>query len=85
MLILKAWESKRVQDDVHLNAAIINAIYNANRPKNRKYKPLWKKKAQRIATNKEEMQDAIKIVKQMEITQGKDWVKKIYQANMGGM
>lgn len=84
IFILKAWETKRVQDDVHLNMAVLNAIANANRPKNRKYKPLWKKRSMRAVVDKEEMKDSLKAVQEMEKAQGKSWVEKIYKANMAG-
>lgn len=80
-LILKELELKEVKEDNRINAAVINAIANANRPKNRAYKPLWKKNKKAKPTNKEEMKEKISIVQRMEDDQGKSWVDKIYVAN----
>lgn len=80
-LILKELELKEVKESQRINAAVINAIANANRGKNKPFKPLWRKKQHLIKVNKEEMKEIINAIEEMEKEQGKSWVDKIYKAN----
>lgn len=80
-LILKELELKEVKEDMRINAAVINAISNANRGKNKPFKKLWKKKKGSTTVNPEKFKTQIKDILELEKEQGKDWVDLIYQAN----
>lgn len=80
-LIVKELELKEVKEDNRINSAVYNAIVNANRPKNRAFKALWKKKKKARPANAEEMKEKINIVERIENEQGKSWVDEIYVAN----
>lgn len=77
--IKKAWETKIVSDSQLVNAAVINAIVNANRKKGKRFKPLWQKKPKKV--DKDEMRGRLEAVKRHDEKVGKGWVEKIYQAN----
>ena len=58
---------------------MLTAFYNLNRQKGKNPLKLWKKKPKKI--DKEEYQNNIKIIEDMEKRDGKSWVYKIYKAN----
>ncbi|WP_329384512.1 hypothetical protein [Anaerofustis butyriciformans] len=58
---------------------MLTAFYNVNRPKGKNPLKLWKKKPKKV--KKEEYQNNIKIIEDMEKREGKSWVYKIYKAN----
>lgn len=77
--IYKAWETKMVSDTTHLRNAFMNAYINANRKKNKKIIPLWKKKKQKA--DKELVKDNLRIIRETEEKEGKSWVDLIYKIN----
>ena len=81
MFIRKAYEEKVVFDSTVIRDAVMNAVYNVNRKKGKKFKKLWtligkltNSEQQTLKVNRE------KILK-IEREQPTDWVKKIYQVN----
>lgn len=79
-LIVKELELKSVRDDMRLNSAVINAIYNSNRSKNKPFRELWKKRKQNIDTT--ELKIGYAAVLDLEATDpSRAWVEKIYAAN----
>lgn len=77
MIIRKEYETKTVNDMTHLRNAVLNAISNANRRKNKKFIDLFKKKQAKadIEYNK----NAIEVILEVEEKEGKSWVDKIYR------
>jgi len=57
----------------------MNAYINANRKKNKKIIPLWKKKQQKA--DKELVKDNLRIIQETEKKEGKSWVDLIYKIN----
>ncbi|NBI08247.1 hypothetical protein D3Z33_15410 [Senegalia massiliensis] len=79
MFIMKAWETKLVSDSTHMRNAVLNAVNNAMRKKNKKFVDLWKKKQKKL--DKELARNNLKIVQKLEKDNDKSWVEKIYKAN----
>lgn len=77
--IYKAWENKLVNDTTQLRNAVLNAINNAIRKKGKKFLALWKKRQKKL--DKDVAKDNLKIVTNIEDTEGKGWIEKIYAAN----
>ena len=77
--IRKEFENKTVFQNEQLRDAVFNAYMNANRKKNSKFQPLYKKKNEKadIEFNK----NAIDTINKIEDRDGKSWVDKIYKAN----
>lgn len=78
MFIRKAHENKFIKDTEWDRNATLNAEINANRGKNKRFVELFPK------TNKADMEyneTAIQNIHEIEETQGKGWVDKVYQAN----
>lgn len=78
LFVMKAWENKKILDTSLTAKAFFNAYANANRKKNSKPMPLWKKK-------KENKYNIIELKKQFddvlehENNSSKDWVKMLYE------
>lgn len=60
--------------------AIYTAVYNAMRPKNKRALPLWRKRRMKKA-NTEIVTENLRVVQEVESREGKEWVRRIYQAN----
>jgi hypothetical protein len=78
MFIRKEHENKFISDTTWMRNAVLNAEANANRGKNKKFIDLFPKKQ---VADKEYNEDAIKNILEMEKTNGKSWVDRIYKAN----
>lgn len=59
--------------------AVLNAVSNALRKKNARFRELWKKVARPI--DKEQAEENVKVVQEIEEKEGKGWIDKILQAN----
>ena len=77
--IYKAWEDKTVSESTVLRDAVFNAVSNAFRKKNQKFRKLWKKRQEKA--DMEVVKDNLRIVKETEDREGTAWVKQIYKAN----
>lgn len=77
--IYKAWEDRIVLETTFLRDTVFNAVSNAFRKKNKKFRKLWHKKQKKA--DKELMKDNIQIAKDVEAAEGKDWVRRIYETN----
>lgn len=77
--IRKEYESKVIFENTQRRDAFFNAYINANRKKNSKFRPLYKKKQEKADV--EYNQNAIKTIEEIEKRDGKSWVDKIYRAN----
>lgn len=78
--LYKAWENRAVSESYLLYNAVFTAVYNVNRPKRKRALKLWKKAKVRKA-NMETVQENLRIIREVEASEGTDWVKKIYAAN----
>lgn len=67
------FENKQLRD------AVFNAYVNANRKKNKKFQPLYKKRQEKADI--EYNTNAIKTINKIEERDGKSWVDEIYRAN----
>lgn len=79
VFIRKKWEEKTVSESTLLRNSVLNAVSNALRKKNSRFRELWKKLGRPI--DKEKAEDNMKIVQEIEEKEGKGWVDKILQAN----
>ncbi len=77
--IRKAHENKIVQENTLMRNAVLNAVGNAMRKKNQKFIDLWKKGRKEL--DKDLASNNLKIITEVEETEGKSWVDKIYHAN----
>lgn len=68
-----------VSDNTLLRNAVLNAVSNALRKKNARFRELWKKVARPI--DKDQAVENVKIVKEIEEKEGKGWVDKVLRAN----
>ncbi|QBX91075.1 phenylalanine racemase [Phage Altai3] len=75
--IYKAYETKLVTEMTHLRNAVLNAINNAFRKKNKKFIELFKRK--QAKADKEYNENAVKIITEMEKRDGKSWIDRIYK------
>ena len=76
--IRKKWEEKTVSDSTLLRNAVLNAVSNALRKKNARFRDLWKRLAR--PADKEKARDDIKAVLEIEEKEGKGWVDRVYKA-----
>ena len=76
--IRKKWEEKIVSDSTLLRNAVLNAVSNALRKKNARFRDLWKRLAR--PADKEKARDDIKVVLEIEEKEGKGWVDRVYKA-----
>lgn len=79
IFIRKAWEDKLVSDNTLMRNAVLNAVSNALRKKNARFRNLWKKAARPIDKNLAE--ENLKVVQEVEEKEGKGWIEKILRAN----
>ena len=77
--IFKAWEDKTVSDSTVLRDAVLNAVANALRKKNSRFKKLWRKLQGK--SDREKAKEDIQIVNEIEKKEGKDWIDRIFSAN----
>ena len=77
--IYKAWEDKTVSDTTLIRGAVLNAVSNALRKKNARFRKLWKKA--NAPSDKERALADIKIAEEVERKEGKGWIDKILRAN----
>ena len=77
--IRKAWEEKLVSDNTLMRNAVLNAVSNALRKKNSRFRELWKKFGRPV--DKEKVEDNLKIIQDIEAKEGKDWIDRIMKAN----
>lgn len=77
--IRKAWEDKLVSDNTLMRNAVFNAIINALRKKNTRFRELWKKS--QTPVDKNQVRKNIKIAFEIEEKEGKGWIEKILKAN----
>lgn len=75
--IHKEYETKLVNEMTHLRNAVLNAVNNAFRKKNKKFIDLYKKKQAKV--DKEYNENAVKVIHEIEEQEGKSWVDRIYQ------
>lgn len=75
--IHKAYETKLVSEMTHTRNAVLNAVNNALRKKNKKFIDLYKKKQEKA--DKEFNENAIKVILEIEEKEGKSWIDRIYQ------
>lgn len=59
--------------------AVLNAVSNALRKKNARFRELWKKVTRPI--DKEQAEENVKVVQEIEEKEGKGWIDKILRAN----
>lgn len=78
LFIYKAYENKVVSESTLMRDAVLNAVSNALRKKNKSFMKLWKKRTQKA--NKEVIADHIKTIMEIEKKET-NWIDKIYQAN----
>lgn len=80
MFIYKAWENKLVSETTHIYNAVFTAVYNCNRPKNKRALKLWRKKRIQKA-DKEIVKENLKRIRETESKEGKEWIRRIYAVN----
>lgn len=78
--IYKAWENKIVADTYNTYNAAFTATYNVNRPKRKKALKLWRK-ARTQKADMEAVNENLKIVREVELKEGRGWVDLIYEKN----
>lgn len=77
--IRKAWEEKLISDNTLMRNAVLNAVSNALRKKNARFRELWKKVSRPI--DKEVAANNLKTVYEIEEKEGKGWIDKVLEAN----
>lgn len=77
--IRKAWEEKLVSDNTLMRNAVLNAVSNALRKKNARFRELWKKISRPI--DREAAMDNLKTVYEIEEKEGKGWIDRVLEAN----
>ena len=81
LFIRKEWENKIVFDSTMTRDAVMNAEYNVNRKKGKKFRKLWIKTGKLTKTQKENYEDTKKRILEMEREKPTNWIEKIYQVN----
>lgn len=79
--IYKAWEDKIVRDTTYMRDAVMNAEYNVNRKKGRRFRKLWTPVGRISQTEKRSYTDTRKRILEIEKEKPTDWVRKIYEVN----
>lgn len=77
--IRKAWEDKVVSESTMIRNAVLNAVGNALRKKNSRFRDLWKKLSKPV--DKELESEHIRTVHEIEAKEGKSWIDRILKAN----
>lgn len=80
--IMKAYENKTVQESTLLRDAVFNAVSNAFRKKGKAFKKLWRKVSKPVS--REQMQEDLLIVNEVEKREGKAWVNALYRGLSDG-
>lgn len=78
--IYKAWENKLVSDVTFMYNAVFTAVYNANRPKNKRALKLWRNVKTRRA-NEETVRKNYTAALEAAKNDGDTWIKKVYAVN----
>ena len=81
MFIRKAYENKTVFDSTILRDAVMNANYNLNRKKGKRFKRLWTLIGKITQTEKETYKENRKKILEIEKEKPSNWIEKIYRAN----
>ena len=81
MFIRKAYENKTVFDSTILRDAVMNANYNLNRKKGKRFKRLWTLIGKITRTEKETYKENREKILQIEKEKPSNWIEKIYRAN----
>lgn len=76
--IRKAWEDYTVSWTTLVRDAVFNAVGNALRKKGKRFRKLWKKRAQKA--DREVIRDNTKTIMEIEEKE-KGWIDRIYAAN----
>ena len=79
--IYKAWEDKIVRDTTYMRDAVMNAEYNVNRKKGRRFRKLWTPVGRISQTEKRSYNDTRKRILEIEKEKPTNWVRKIYEVN----
>ena len=79
--IYKAWEDKIVRDTTYMRDAVMNAEYNVNRKKGRRFRKLWTPVGRISNTEKRTYDDTRKRILEIEKEKPTNWVQKIYEVN----
>lgn len=78
--IYKSWETREISHIFNIYNAVYAAIYNVRRGKSKRAIKPVKKKTQQKA-NMSSVKDNLKIIKDIEEKEGKEWVRRIFMAN----
>ena len=81
MFIRRAYEDKAVFESTILRDAVMNAEYNVNRKKGKRFKKLWTLIGKITQTEKETYRENRKKILEIEKEKPSNWIEKIYQAN----
>lgn len=81
MFIRKAYEDKVVFDSTVIRDAVLNAVYNANRKKGKRFRKLWTLIGRVTKAEKQTYKENVEKILQIEKEKPTNWVQKIYQAN----
>ena len=81
LFIRKEWENKIVFDSTMTRDAVMNAEYNVNRKKGKRFRKLWTKLGKITQTEKKTYEDTKKRILEIEKEKPTRWVEKIYEAN----
>lgn len=77
-LIMKEYERYLVSTTQHIRNAVLNAEYNANRKKGKKFQDLWKKQPKAADMNM--VKNNLKTIEEANKNDG-NWIEKIMKAN----
>lgn len=78
LFIMKAWENHTVSWSTLVRDAVFNAVGNALRKKNKRFRKLWKKR--QMKADKEVIRENTKTINEIEKRE-KGWIDRIYAAN----
>lgn len=78
LFIMKAWENYTVSWSTLVRDAVFNAVGNALRKKNKRFRKLWKKR--QMKADKEVIRENTKTINEIEKRE-KGWIDRIYAAN----
>ena len=81
IFIRKEWENAVVFDSTLTRDAVMNAEYNVNRKKGKRFRKLWTKLGKITQTEKKTYEDTKKRILEIEKEKPTRWVEKIYEAN----
>ena len=80
--ILKAYETKTVNESTLLRDAVFNAINNALRKKGKAFRQLWKRAPRTMSD--EEFEDNKNIALEVQQKEGKNWAAELMRRNRNG-